>query len=96
MDAAGRRLTGAARQLRDRVARFVADSGADDFDALAHDVFRLQYDHLAPFRRLCATRGTTPDAITDWRDVPAVPTAAFRRHALALLPAAEIFRSSGT
>ncbi|HEV7515900.1 MAG TPA: acyl-protein synthetase, partial [Thermoanaerobaculia bacterium] len=50
----------------------------------------------APYRRLCAARGATPATVTSWRQVPPVPTAAFRTLTLAAAPAVEVFRSSGT
>ncbi len=90
--------------LRQRVERFIEDPGAEDFSTLAVDAFRFQYQHSEPYRRLCDSRGVAPDAVADWRDVPAVPTAAYKSLDLSLdtgdgrddREEAPIFRSSGT
>ena len=62
--------------------------------------FRLQYRGIGAYRRYCDRRGRTPESVGDWRDVPPVPTAAFRSVPLLVGDdpgAAEVeFRTSGT
>jgi hypothetical protein len=48
------------------------------FRELALRSFRLQYDFVPPYRSYCDRRGRTPRSVSDWREVPPVPTAAFR------------------
>lgn len=48
------------------------------FEELALRAFRLQFDRNPPYRRYCEARGTRPEAVGSWREVPAVPTEAFR------------------
>ena len=83
-----------------RILRYLDDPAADDFDALACAAFAHQYEHSEPYRRLCDGRGARPGAVASWRDVPAVPTAAFKSLNLSTAPAGargvETFRSSGT
>jgi len=92
-----------------RVERFIDDPGAEEFSSLAADAFRFQFEHSAPYRRLCDSRGVTPGSVADWRDVPAVPTAAYKSLDLSLdlgldlgsdaesdADGAPTFRSSGT
>ena len=82
-----------------RVRAFLRDpdgAGADAFDQLALAAFAFQYQRIEPYRRLCDRRGATPGRVADWRQVPAVPAAAFKRLELAAAPAVEVFRSSGT
>src|SRR5436305_8859462 len=67
-----------------------------EFAALALDAFAFQFERIAPYRRLCEAAGATPGTVTSWRQVPAVPAAAFRSLTLAAAPAVEVFRSSGT
>ena len=74
---------------------------ADDaaFNRLAIDLFRLQFDHVPPYRRLCQARGVAPDKISRWTEIPPVPTVAFKEWDLSSLPAAgrtTVFHSSGT
>ena len=62
--------------------------------------FRLQYRSIDAYRRYCDRRGRTPENVAGWRDVPPVPTAAFRSVPLVVgddPAAAEVeFRTSGT
>jgi hypothetical protein len=90
--------------IADRISRFVQDpqstAQSDLFGELALEAFAFQYEHIAPYRRLCDRRGATPGAVADWRDVPPVPTAAFKTLRLSVAPEGqetpELFRSSGT
>ncbi|HEY5658896.1 MAG TPA: long-chain fatty acid--CoA ligase [Myxococcota bacterium] len=69
------------------------------FDALARDLFAFQFGHCAPYRRFCRGRGVTPAALRSWREIPAVPTGAFKELALTSFPverAVHTFRTSGT
>lgn len=69
------------------------------FGATALELFAFQFEHCAPYRRFCEGRGVRPDRIDDWRDVPPVPTGAFKELALTSFPAqraSHVFRTSGT
>lgn len=69
------------------------------FEALALDIFTFQYEHVAPYAAWCDRRGVGPGVVTGWREIPAVPTAAFREVALVAgdpAGAAAVFRTSGT
>ena len=69
-----------------------------DFDALAHRVFRCQFERNPTYRSFCEHRGVTPESLASWEDVPAVPTMAFRHvDLMSVERAAEaVFRTSGT
>jgi hypothetical protein len=85
--------------LLDRVTRFLTSPETPEdasFDELALAAFAFQFENVEPYRRMCERRGATPEAVTDWRRVPPVPTSAFKSLALAAAPALEVFRSSGT
>ena len=49
-----------------------------DFGALALQVFEYQFAHNATYRRYSERRGATPKTVRSWRDVPLVPTGAFK------------------
>jgi hypothetical protein len=69
------------------------------FDQLALELFALQFQHNASYRRLCEARGTRPGTVLHWTAIPAVPTSAFKEFELSCLPVAErtaVFHSSGT
>jgi hypothetical protein len=67
-----------------------------DFEAWALRIFAHQFAHNTPYRAFCERRGVTPAGIARWEDVPAVPTAAFRRVDLTCGDPEAVFRTSGT
>jgi hypothetical protein len=72
---------------------------APEFDRLARAVFAFQFRHNAPYRAFCLSRGATPESVSHWTEVPAVPTSAFRAVPLVCGDPAEaqvVFRTSGT
>ena len=83
-----------------RNAASLNDSSADtQFNQLALDLFVLQFAHVSPYRTFCQSQRVTPDSITHWRQIPALPTAAFKNFELTSLPEHErhfVFHSSGT
>jgi hypothetical protein len=69
------------------------------FDALALELFAFQFERCAPFRRFCEGRGRTPHSVGSWREIPPVPTGAFKEMALRSFPEERrihVFRTSGT
>jgi hypothetical protein len=69
------------------------------FDRLALALFRLQIGQGAAYRRLCAAFGRDPSRVSHWREIPAVPTGAFKEARFAIFPpeaTVRTFRSSGT
>lgn len=71
----------------------------DAFEARALEAFRLQFDANRPYHRYCRAIGRTPDDVMTWRDIPPVPTAAFRAVELIVGDPADAelrFRTSGT
>jgi hypothetical protein len=91
-------------QLTEQVADFLgrAEPGADgeaELERLALQVFAFQFEAIAPFQRLCRSQGATPERVTSWRQIPAVPAEAFKVYSLFAGEVTEIertFRSSGT
>lgn len=82
--------------ILDRVTRFLTAPESEPFADLALAAFAWQFERVEPYRRLCERRGATPATVTDWRQAPPVPAAAFKTLTLAAEPAVEVFRSSGT
>lgn len=69
------------------------------FDALALALFRLQVEQGAAYRRICAAFGRDPRSVRHWREIPAVPTGAFKEARLAIFPPSatvRTFRTSGS
>ncbi len=70
-----------------------------EFNRLALAVFGYQVERNAPYGAYCRLRGKTPDRVTDWRAIPALPTNAFKAAELTTVPAERIrveYRTSGT
>jgi hypothetical protein len=69
------------------------------FERLALALFAFQLEANEPYRRFCAARGATAERVRSWREIPAVPTGAFKELALRCFPAercVHVFRTSGT
>jgi hypothetical protein len=69
------------------------------FDTLALELFVLQFKHNSAYRKICEARRLTPQVVEHWRQIPAVPTAAFKELELTSLAPDErttAFYSSGT
>jgi Acyl-protein synthetase, LuxE len=72
----------------------------DTFGELALKLFTLQRQHNGVYRTLCQAKGLVQDRkIADWREIPPVPTSAFKDLLMTCLPAGNwttVFHSSGT
>jgi hypothetical protein len=94
-----------ALRLRAWIERFGAgaDTGGEtadaQFDQFARELFALQFEAVAPYRKLCQSRQVTPGSIGCWSEIPAVPAAAFKEFDLTSLrpdQRTRVFHSSGT
>ena len=79
-----------------QVLDFIHNPIGKDFNALALEVFAHQFHHNLPYQRFCLARGQTPETVTCWQDIPAVPTVAFKELDLTCGPPEKIFLTSGT
>ena len=100
-------LSSFAARLRDSI---VSGFQNEDFDALAVELFALQFEHNAGYQALCrarkaipsticAIRGMTPSFIGRWTEIPFAPTRVFKTFDLSCISLAErtaVFHSSGT
>ncbi|MGE0827243.1 MAG: long-chain fatty acid--CoA ligase [Candidatus Binatia bacterium] len=82
--------------VADRVLQFISDPHCVDFNTVALGVFAYQFQHNLPYQRFCLTRGHSPETVTRWQDIPAVPTVAFKELDLTCGPPEKIFLTSGT
>lgn len=51
---------------------------AERFDALAMEVFRFQFSNNPVYRRYCEAKGRPVERVGSWREIPALPTDAFK------------------
>lgn len=71
----------------------------EEFSRLALKEFELQFHTIPPYRDYCRSKGITPKEAKQWRDIPAVPSKAFKNFALATFPverAEHAYFTSGT
>ena len=71
----------------------------ESFNRLAIRVFGYQFANNAIYRRFCEHRGRTPENVSCWEEMPAVPTEAFKAADFCCFPegrAIRTFISSGT
>jgi hypothetical protein len=91
----------AALELDRRIAGHIAHGPTDDasFERLALDLFAYQFAANPAYRRYCERLGGTPDNVSRWQDVPAIPASAFAHMRLACFAPEQTrvtFVSSGT
>lgn len=87
------------RGLTQRLEKFLTTSATHKFNSLALDVFRYQFSQNRPFSAFARSHGKTPDSVTHWQQIPAVPTSAFKLPDFPLTCGGEIrttFLTSGT
>ncbi len=88
-------------RLLEAITRPEHESGGWDdarFNDLALEIFRYQREANAPYSQYC-NFSKTPRDLEHWREIPAVPTSAFRHAALRTFPETGIvatFQTSGT
>jgi hypothetical protein len=69
------------------------------FERLALALFAHQFEHCEPYGKFAAGRGARPTQISTWREIPCVPTGAFKElplRSFAPLATKHVFRTSGT
>jgi hypothetical protein len=70
-----------------------------EFNGLALMLFTLQFAHNPAYRKICQARKVSPESVSHWTGIPAVPTSAFKDFDITcLLPEQRtvVFHSSGT
>lgn len=70
-----------------------------EFNSFAVEWFGVQFQHNTAYQRWCRMMGVEPGAISDWRQIPAMPTSAFKELEVTSLAVGErthVFHSSGT
>ena len=95
-DAARSTVIHPVHPVHDKVIGFINDPHSASFDDLALAVFAHQFECIPAYRRVCEQHGKTPETVRDWRDIPAVPTLAFKHLELRCGPAERVFVTSGT
>jgi hypothetical protein len=93
------RFCASLREWFQHPARLYEPDSEARFGSMALELFGLQYEHNAAYRRFAEARRATPEGVKDWTEIPAVPTAAFKEIDLTSLPPEQrvkVFHSSGT
>jgi hypothetical protein len=71
----------------------------EEFNRLALAVFAYQFAHNRPYAAYCRARRKSPETVTHWQQVPALPTAAFKEADLTTVAPDEVtitYLTSGT
>src|SRR4051812_15243961 len=70
-----------------------------EFNTHALELFALQYQHNPAYQRICTSRKVSPETISSWKEMPFLPTEAFKELELTSIPPwrrSAVFHSSGT
>ncbi|MBI3596828.1 MAG: long-chain fatty acid--CoA ligase [Nitrospirae bacterium] len=85
-----------ASRIYQEVLGFIRHPVEDGFGSLALRVFAFQFERNPSYRRYCKSKNKTTATVASWREVPAVPTAAFKELELACGRPEKVFLTSGT
>ena len=80
------------------VRQWISEPESASFDEMLPPLHAFHYANNAPYRAFCQSLGAG-QMVTQWREIPAVPQAAFKHADLRSFPASETlktFRTSGT
>lgn len=69
---------------------------SEDFETLALDLFRYQWESNPTYRGLLEAEGFNPSTVTGWKLIPSVSTTAFKRLIFTCGHPTLVFRTSGT
>ena len=88
------------RETVHEVIEFIANPDPAYFERLALYVYSFQFSHNQSYRNYCLGKNITPDSVSSWEEIPAVPTTAFKAFDLSCLSPGEVpeavFLTSGT
>lgn len=65
------------------IRRGVNNDDEEGFNHIALREFELQYHTIKPYREYCMKKGVSPEQVTHWKDIPAVPSLAFKKFVMA-------------
>lgn len=95
--------SGFVRELDAEILAMIAEGveGRDEarFSVLACREFTFQYHANPVYRRFCQERGVSPDDVTSWAQIPALPVSYFKEQVVSSIPLERAklqYMSSGT
>lgn len=83
----------------DSIRGFILDPKVDSFDEIARLLFAFQFKNNLPYRNFCLQLNRSPEDISVWSEIPALPTNTFKYPTFPLTCGGEItktFLTSGT
>ncbi len=86
------------RSIAQSVQQFIKaeEHEHSDFETLAQQLFKTHFQQNLPYQRFCRHLRITPDSLSHSRDIPAVPTSAFKLPDFPLSSGKVTFLTSGT
>lgn len=64
--------------LSRQLDKLLSNRDSKGFSALALDIFKYQYKQNCHYAAFARSLGKTPDTVSRWQEIPAVPTSAFK------------------
>lgn len=85
--------------MADPVREFILAPDPGAFEPTALQVFHFQFAQNLPYQKYCQSVGKSPENVTSWLEIPAIPTNAFKFNKFPLVSGGEsrtTFLTSGT
>jgi hypothetical protein len=92
-------MTTSFASFESHLREFIRGDSSHQFEGLALELFRLQFESNPVYRKFCQAENRDPAVVRSWTDIPAVPTTAFKEFELTSIPTDDrttVFCSSGT
>lgn len=70
------------KDIYEFVLKGLDNQDEDRFNKLALKEFELQYNTIKPYCDYCRSKKVSPETITNWKEIPAVPSLAFKKFIL--------------
>ncbi len=90
------RMAAHENRIYNEVLDYIRQPFEAGFEPLALKVFSHQFARNPTYRKYCEAKDRTPDTVASWREIPAVPTDAFKELDLACGRPEKVFITSGT
>lgn len=87
------------REISQYIESLGDDPNGTQFNRLALKLFEFQYTYNEPYQKFCDRRSMVPGTVRDWKQIPAIPTIAFKEAEIRSFPATEqvhFLQTSGT
>ena len=86
-------------QIKESVLDFIERGNSDDFPEMALKIYKFQFNENEDYKKFSISKGKTPQNVSNWKEIPAVPINAFKYASFSAIPLKDTkytYMTSGT